>query len=180
MSRPISSVPSGCPGVPTPTGRPSGPRPSAYVVYGSPNSGAASTNTSTAVKIPIPSHSVRSDRRSRTRLREPEAVVVRAVDTAVVEVLHLRQVDAHQPVRRLQEDVHGVVADDLLDLREERVAGLLVRGAPGLRRQLVDLRVRVVGVVRRPVRLVVLEEVDHRRVDRVVEREPGVALVVER
>src|SRR6478609_5701119 len=116
MSRPISSVPSGCPGVPMPTGSPSVPRPSAYVLYGSPKSGAASTNRSTAANTPIPSHSVRSARRSRRRLREPEAVVVRAVDTAVMEVLHLREVDAHQPVRGLQEHVDGVVADDLLDL----------------------------------------------------------------
>src|SRR4051812_4764717 len=87
MSRPSESVPSRWPEVSTPSGSPVGVRPSTGVAYGSPKIGAKTASSTPPVRIATPAMNVRRGQVAAGALRrDPEAVVVSAVDTGGVEV----------------------------------------------------------------------------------------------
>src|SRR5579875_3904752 len=87
-------------------------------------------------------------RLSRGHRLDPHPVVI-GVGLAAVLVVVDPLADPGQPFRCEQEDEGRILPDDLLDLRVELVPRGLVEGFPGLRGQLVDLRVGVAVVIRR-------------------------------
>src|SRR5436190_902338 len=123
MSRPSESVPRTWPELRTPSGSPAGVRPSTGVAYGSPKIGANTASSTPAVRIATPAMNVRRGQvAARALRRDPEAVVVSAVDTGVVEVPEAVGVAAHDPVHVLAEDTGRVLSDLGLDLGQERVS----------------------------------------------------------